>query len=276
MLATDGYAYLDVDDPICAWATSRGILVSASKASDQAGFVSRWFIGLIAQGNEKKLQNELAIEAVRQARFPQRVSRLRAVYAFDDVRSAQRAASDWGGPFNASNLAELSFAEVTARSRLDANWITAHLRDDRVLGVNELGWTDRYWSGEPCPGREPVWECLAEGRVIILGTDLRTRAVERIKDKFPDSLATLEVSRAAAWIGSDYGNVAGFLWDKDSVYELGYWINKRDENDPEFRRKLLEPGVVANPHLVRPDANGSFGKLPDFGPYGFTRPKFVA
>ena len=276
MLTTDRYCYLDVDDPICAWATTRGVLVSASEASDQPGFVSRWFIGLIASGNEKKLQNELAIEAVRRARFPYCVSRLRAVFVFDDVRSAQRAASDWGGPFSASNLAELSFAEVRSRNRVDANWISEHLRDHRVLSVEELGWIDRYWSGVPYPGSEPLWECLVEGRVSILGTELRMRAFDRVKDEFPDSLTLVEVSRAAAWIGSDFGNVAGFLWDKGSVYELGYWMNNRDETNSEFRRQLLEPGVIANPQLLRPDAEGNFGKLPDLRPYGFTRPKFVA
>ena len=273
MNKTDGYVYLAIDDPVTAWAAVRGVLVSRRVTSPEAGFVSRWFAGLIQAGNEAKLQNELAIEAIRAQRYSSQVSRLSGIYVFEDIEAARKA-EEWGVFFTAKNLAELSLLGVEARTRVDANWISAHLRDTRVLQDHELGWVDHYWGGRPYPAKQPVWESIVEGRAFILGTELRNRALERVRSEFPESMAIVEVSRAAAWIGSDYGNISGFLFDRGDAYEFTYLLNGVDTNDPEFRRRLIEEKAIVNPEWLRPDQDGNFGKRPDLRSYGFRVPKF--
>jgi hypothetical protein len=46
MLSTDAYAYLNVDNPICAWATYRGVLVTPPA---EPGFLSVWTAGLLGE-----------------------------------------------------------------------------------------------------------------------------------------------------------------------------------------------------------------------------------
>ena len=93
MLATDAYALLNIDNPMCAWAAYRGTLVCAP---DAPGFISVWTAGLIRADKPGRIASELSIEAVRVAQFPDRISRLRGMFCFLDAESAGRAHS-WGG-----------------------------------------------------------------------------------------------------------------------------------------------------------------------------------
>ena len=73
MLSTDAYAYLNIDDPVCAWATYRGVLVSVSPKAgedDLIGGISLISAGMMRSGSQARLNNELAIESVRRARHP--------------------------------------------------------------------------------------------------------------------------------------------------------------------------------------------------------------
>jgi hypothetical protein len=215
-LSTDAYAYLDINDPVCAWAAYRSVLVSAGAAASkgEAGLISLMSAGLMRAGRQSRLSNELILENFRRVRHPNRVSRLSGMYCFLDIESAQRAAALWGSfrnHFRPEYLVELHIQTSFSRDRLDSNWITLSSRDENGFFIGDLNWIDRYWGGEPFPDRLPIWETLLEGRMVVLGTELRKRAYDVIKEKFPNSLGLLEIARLAAWVGSDLGNTAAWL-----------------------------------------------------------------
>lgn len=273
MLTTDAYAFLNIDNPICAWATYRGILVCAP---DAPGFISVWTAGLLHASNPGRIARESAIEAVRVAQFPDRISRLRGMFCFLDAESAGRARS-WGEHFEPRFMAELSLTKAGARrDRLDANWITnaptdvaGHLTDD--------SWIQNYWTGNPYPNEEPMWETLVDERLIVLGTDIRQRAYAAIKSEFPNSLMLLEIARQAAWVGSDLGMISAFLRAEENEMALDYVMNMMDAESPEFLEKLTalrESGHPINWADMKPHIDQeSFGNVPDLRPYGFRRPR---
>ena len=272
MLATDAYAFLNIDNPMCAWATYRGTLVCAP---DATGFISVWTAGLICADNPGRIANELGIEAVRVAQFPDRISRLRGMFCFLDAESAGRTRS-WGGHFEPKFVAELSLSEAGARrDRLDANWITnaptdvaGHLTDD--------SWIQNYWAGNPYPNEEPIWETLVDERLIVLGTDIRQRAYAAIKSEFPNSLMLLEIARQAAWVGSDLGTISAFFRTEENEMALDYFMNMMDAENPEFLGKLTALRESGHPinwaDMKQHIDQESFGNVPDLRPYGFRRP----
>jgi hypothetical protein len=285
MLNTNAYVFLNIDDPVCAWCACRGVLVPASIHGHDQGFISSWSAGVMRAADPARLSRELILEAIRSKRFPQRVSRLSGMYCFLDIDSARRAASVWGTGrrgthFRSENLAEIYLEGGTRRDRLDSNWITyADRGTGGFLKLDDLQWIENYWSGEPYPEKSPIWETVFDGRMNILGTDLRTQAYERIKSEFPDSLGVLEIARQAAWIGSELGDACAWLTEDENSYQAHYLLNWKDAANPLFIAKLSElhrsghPTYCEDlgPHL----RNGNFGKVPDLRPYAFTRPKQV-
>ena len=161
MLKTDAYAFIDIDRPLAAWATYRGVLVCAP---NEPGFISVWTADLLAVGDPGRFHREAALESVRAAKFPDRVSRLRGMFCLTDEHSVTRACSwDIAGRthFQRKYLAELSLAKAgPKRDRLDANWITNAPVDSQGI-LTDATWIPKYWSGEPCPGHEPIWETLS-------------------------------------------------------------------------------------------------------------------
>jgi hypothetical protein len=84
---------------------------------------------MIQSDDQHRIQRELSLEIQRATYYPKRVSRLKGMYCFTDLRSAERA-MNWGGHFKPQYLAELSLAEARKVSgRLDSNWITFELRE---------------------------------------------------------------------------------------------------------------------------------------------------
>jgi|SRR5262245_7121635 len=268
MHTTDAYAFLNINDPVCAWATYRRILVSAQ---DAPGFVSVWSAGMMRAQRPQWLMREFALEEYRRRLHPEKVSRLQGMFCFLDLGSAERALS-WGGPgnhFRAEYLAQLDLSQAgQRRDRFDANWIAEEPGD----------WIPRYWAGEVCPGKTPIWETLIDGRLIVLGTDdLVARSYDVIKRRFPDSLTFLEIGRIAASIGSDLGNVSAYLNEEGEELVLSYVMDMRDATNQEFLEKLGEykhKGQPINWDDLTPNlGQDSFGKTPDLGPFGFRRPK---
>jgi hypothetical protein len=265
-LKTDGWAYLNIANPLCAWAAYRGALVSIPS---EPGFISVWSASLLKSGSIDRIAREAAIERCRAQFYPQRVSRLRGMYCFDDLGSAERAL-EWGAHFRVSNLAELSFAEVARGDRLDSNWIT-HGDFSDPQNAASFG----YWSGQEFPGREPVWETLVEGRIYVLGTSLRERAYELVERHMPDATPLLEIGRVAAWIGYDVGAVFAFLRDAGEYVDLNYCMSMADAENPDFLKKL--EALRASGHPFRPEASKAFAedrvRMPDLRPFGFRKLK---
>lgn len=274
--ADSGFAFLDISLPYVAWATYRGVLITPSTALVPNGrFVSWWRAQLLRYGSN--LERELNLERVRAQHFPRRISRLVGMFCFLDRGCAERATAAWGGHFRLENLAELSLTEATGRDRLDANWISH--ADPSTIGRNEE-WMSRYWRGEPFPGARPVWETLVEGRVAVLGTDLRERAYQVVKAHWPGSLMLLEISRLGAWIGSDIGSIGVFMAESPNAYDFKFLLDMRDASEAGFLERLerlMSGGHPVNwadigPHYER----GSFGQTPDMSQYKFSCPRTVA
>src|SRR5450830_1124220 len=92
-----GYAFLNVNHPIVAWATYRGVLVSANAEYSPPNCpLSLMFAGMISTQNNVRLQNELLIENHRQLNSPTKISRLTGMYFFENEETAKFAYS-WGG-----------------------------------------------------------------------------------------------------------------------------------------------------------------------------------
>jgi hypothetical protein len=272
MLATDAYAFLDIDNPLCAWATYRGALVCAPEIP---GFVSVWTAGLIRASDPGRVDFEAAVEAVRVAQFPQLISRLRGMFSLPDAETAKRACS-WDQArrthFQPRYRAELNLSEAgTRRDRLDANWIT-YAPVDAAGYLIDGGWIQNYWAGEPYPNKAPIWEILVDGQLIVLGTDIRQRAYAAVKSEFPDSLMFLEIARQAAWVGSDLGTITALIRSEAEEIVLDYAMNMVDAENPKLLGKLSglrESGHPINWADMKPHIDqDSFGRVPDLRPYG--------
>jgi hypothetical protein len=220
------------------------------------------------------LARELALEQVRRAEFPEKISRLRGLYCFLAIEDAERAANQWSGNhFKPEFLAELHLGEADAgRDKHDANWIAQPNLSGDTHAIRE------YWAGEACPGHAaPIWETLVEGRAVVLGTTLRERAYEIVKANAGDTLTFLEIGRLAAWAGSDLGNICGCLVEEGDDVALHYLMDMRQAADPDLLAKM--DGLIKSGHPVRwgdiqPNfANDSFGAVPDLRPFEFKRPK---
>ena len=276
MLATDAYVFLDVDNPLCAWATYRGALVCAPETP---GFISVWTAGLIRASHPGHMSLESAVEAVRAAQFPHRISRLRGMFCFLDANSATRAClwdQEHRTHFQPKNIAELSLTEAgTRRDRMDANWIT-NAPTDAAGHLTDSSWIRNYWAGDPYPDKEPIWETLVDGRLIVLGTDIRQRAYAAVKSEFPNSLMFLEIARQAAWVGSDLGTISAFVRIEENEMVLDYAMNMVDAERPEVLERLVTLRETSHPINwadMQPHIDqDSFGQVPDFRPYGFRRP----
>jgi hypothetical protein len=275
MLSTDAYAFLNITDPLCAWATYRGKLVCAPS---EPGFLSVWTAGTMRADNPARIDREFKLEHTRLAQFPDRISRLRGMFCFLDIASAEHACASWASSadhFRAEYLAELHLGEAgPKRDRLDSNWIT-HAPENEEGFLTGIAWIPSYWAGEPYPNATPIWETLVEGRMIVLGTSLREQAYAAIKRRFPDSLTLLEIARQAAWVGSDLGNICAWLRQDGAALVLKYYMDMRDAENPDVLgalEQLKRSGHPINwadmaPHI----AQDSFGRVPDLRPFGFRR-----
>lgn len=264
-METDAWVFLDIANPVCAWAAYRGVLVETPEIQ---GFISPRMASILRAGGSR-LRLEMKLESERQAHFPSEVSRLSGMYCFTDLRSAELALQWNGRHFRPECFAELSLIEATRTSgRLDSNWIT-YAADPLTAG----DWSWRYWSGEPYPCREPVWETLVRGRALVLGTEIREQAYKIIKAAFPTCLVLLETARLAAWIGRDLGNVAAIGFDKGDHVRVDYLIDMREAADPTMLSaldELRESGHPINWADIGPLIPTGAFITPNFEPLGFS------
>ena len=235
------YTFLDIDHPITAWETYRGILYSADTfETKDSRFPSFMLAAIISSAGNVRLANELIIESVRLREFPDTVSRLRGLFFFPDRESARRALS-WGAHFVSDNLAEVGVT-AKASTKADADWITV-ARKDPATGVVLPDYLDlirSYWRGEPMTNN-PHWELLVHGSAVVWGTYVRQKAYASIKAQDERSLPILELSRIAAALDSSLGH--SMPWIKrvgDAVFEICNLIDFRDATNPSFLSKLRD------------------------------------
>lgn len=136
------------------------------------------------------------------------------------------------GKFSAENLVAIVPADTDFKSEEhDSTWITNFdsLPKDSAK---------RYWEGELT--KEPLRELLLDGRFLILGTTVRKRAYETIMTVCPNALALLELSRLAAYFGSDLGAVAPWLKkDADRIF-VTHIISYSEKEGLEIFRRAIE------------------------------------
>jgi hypothetical protein len=259
------FAYLNIDNPAVAWASYRGVLISA-----EAGYqppqcpISMMFAGMIAGQDSVRFRNEMLIESCRQQLFPARNSRLTGMYFFENVASAQRA-TNWGAHFSPEYQAELAFHPTSHITRVDSNWITYAPVDENGNMCDE-SWMPAYWSGAAHPDHEPLWELIGQGRAIVYGTDLRVRAYNKVYEEFPTALSPLEFGRIAAHLGSDLATLSPWLIrNDDGTLNLTFYMNLADAENPEFLEKL---GQYKGPKNHRDLAvGGEYFRVPQFKEY---------
>ena len=169
------------------------------------------------------------------------------------------------------NLAEINLYETRRTSTHDLNWITYH-------GDNtDPSWMHAYWKAETCLGHAPIWETLVEGHINILGTQLREKAYQMIKEQFPESMCWLEIARIAAWAGSDLGSIAAFILSKGDNFAMDYYFNVEDANNPTVLKKVedhKQSGLPGNWKDIEPSfSKGTFGSVPDLRKFSLVEPK---
>lgn len=274
MLETDGYIFLDIKHPLVAWATYRGVLVSCQTARNQPGIISLMMANLLESSRNPRLFNELAIEMVRASRYPTKLSRMAGMFYFPERDSADRATA-WGAHFCPEFLAEVHIFGVGKGQVFDSNWITYAPVDSKGYIIqDDFGWIDEYWKGTPFPKEKPVWEGLTEGRLVILGTQIREKSYGLVKEKFPESLGLLEMGRIAAVLGSDLGNISAFLIKEESRIRLEYYMDWRDANNPDYIQKhqeYIKSGGIVNRKDLQNNHHKGYDRVPDLTLYSFTR-----
>jgi hypothetical protein len=263
------FVYLDVDFPPIAWLVYRGVLNSCDIASVNPGNLSWFLMDTIKRGLVSTLRREGILEGIRLKEFCNCLSRLRCVYAYPSLEMAKRG--DCGREkFRSENLVTIAPAGTVKSESHDSNWITDF--DSLLPDVAE-----KYWAGELT--QNPLTEYLLSGRLNILGTTVRRRAYQIIKQGYPNSLAMLELSRLAAEFGSDLGSIAPWVkreGDRDIVSHIIHYTEpegldvfrqaiEEKKRNPNFQVNWadLEPLCKSGPDL---ELDARFA-CPDFKPY---------
>lgn len=235
-----GYIYLNLNNPIVCWEAYRGIIISADQTIDLDHIhPSIWLSNKIRNENKAGLANELLIESIRMEVSPYKISRLRGLFVFPDINSAKKAES-WGGHFKAENLVKVEIHTDKLKTKLDAKWITNLALDKNGLITQEsISDLKKYWEGEIYDFNEDNFEYLIEGKAFILGKDHKEKAYAKIKEFMPETLATLELSRIAATLGSQLGHMIPYIIRTEhGKLKLVHLINFADASNETFLDKF--------------------------------------
>lgn len=239
------WCFLNIDDPLVAWETYRGEIISSDYYHDGYPIISPRSSSILRMLGSKILAtNELLLESVRQNYFSNKVSRLTGAFLFENKKEAYKAISMWGNDiphFNPFALTEVIPSLDTYYSKHDSNWITFNLGNVS----SDLSWMHHYWNGDICPeSKEPLWELIACTRCYICNTELRMQSYKNIRDRFNNffprkTLPLLEHARLAAYLGSDLGHSTPYLMQTEpSTISVKYIISMVDAKNPEYLERL--------------------------------------
>jgi len=233
------WCFLNISDPLVAWETYRGVLISPDcYVVEKHPSISFWQLRFLKNISSIQSINELKLETIRQLYYPQKVSRFRGFYYFDNQSTALKAANLWGiDYFNIFCLTEVGIDPNSIYSKLDSNWITLYANK---INDND-NWMHSYWKGDPCPDfDEPIWELLIITRGLIYNNELRMRAYESIKNNNPMTiLPMLEQARLAAYLNSDLGHGSPYIIKQNETkYTVKYIMDMQDANNEEYLRRL--------------------------------------
>ena len=235
------WTYLDISDPLVCWEVYRGILISPDCYKiEQNPSISFWQLKFLKNISSVRAMNELRLEIVRQKFYPDKISRFRGLYYFEDKETAIKAANLWNlKHFNEFCLTEVELFTDFVYSKHDSNWITYYLSKNN----DNFDWIHSYWRGEICSlGEEPIWELLVVARGRVLNKDLRQSAYNLIKEKNPTTvLPFLEQSRLAAFLGSDLGHCSPCVFRVcENKFRVSDIIDMKDARNDLYIKKLHE------------------------------------
>lgn len=265
---TDGFAFLNIANPATAWGVYRGAIPSTVALADRTGRPDILpFMTAFRATNRDWLVRETLLEEVRLLVAPNAVSRLGGVFYFPTLRSAELAViNEWGGAFQSKFLAEVEAHPRRAVTVADANWISAF----DIQNVEDFRrHSERYWRGDAFPGREPHWEHILDGTLVVCGTDLRRRAGSLLKQKFPDCLWLLELCRLGPLLDSTVGLISAHFVKCEGGYRTSFQVDMRDASDPAFLERLdalLASDCAVDWSSLRSSEYGE-PRVPDFRPY---------
>lgn len=277
----EGYVYLDLDHPLVAWNTARGVYCSVDclAKGERESALSLSMANMMRGFTGARLKSEMAIELIRTKFFPEHVSRLRGVFVFDEIDSISRLwyGGEWGAHFQDNYMTDVGVS-ANKSCRLDANWIKDIMDESGNLKSNWLECARNYWRGAPHPTKPPIWERIVEGWVTIWGTDIKKRALNEISKYWPKSLKLLEYSSNAATIQSNDGVATAFLTTEEDHINIEFYIRMIDaKNKSTFERMdehfqtYPEKRAVFNaePILFLPDLSHLSLKIPFTQPIEF-------
>jgi len=207
------------------------------------------FASMILCHSIDKLNSELQLEIVRKRVRPEAVSRLKGIFVFRDLESLERLwnAPGWDQHFTNEYLADVGFTAVNL-IKVDSNWITRYFN----VGPLPDDWehyAKRYWLGEPCPGDDPIWEYIVDGRLIVWSMHSKNAAIDELKAKWPNSLSLLSYSMNSCIFGSLDGQCVPLLtFDGENIC-LDYYLHLADLHNKDYI-KNLQKFIITNPHLV--------------------------
>ena len=273
------FLYLNIDVFSAAWSAYRGQLITASNyGTIDFRPLSYWPLRLLQERRVSRMQKELMLEQVRRQCYPAAVSRLHGIYLWEDEQSAIRG-ERWrdteGSHFHSDYLVEVGFT-YSRLSRVDTNWIDKYLLPDSVSAESNADWMHKYWAGEACPGDEPLWECIVEGRGLIYGTTIRMHAYEKVAAVAPESLGQLELGRIALEMRSNLYHSAPFILSTgNGGFRVDYYLDINDQNSDFMVRAgrfIKEIAEKDKSHINWDALNLLRGdtKVPDLRAVGFT------
>lgn len=269
----EGFAYIDISNPMAAWNVVRGAIFSPSclpKIDERRGSISFAMAGLLGSSDAKRIKCEFRLENFRATRFPNTVSRLTGIFIFDDVDSVARTWEEdpWGEHFHDDYLTDVGVS-ADRSVRVDAQWISKMMSAEHQLVQGWQEMAERYWSGEPA-NETPIFERIVEGWVAIWGLDLKRRAQQEIRDFWPNSLQLLSYCVNASSIGSCDGAIIPYVTRNGNCVDVKYYLRLVDAKNPEFCEQLRKFLTSRDPKICRYNAGDDF-VLPDFSTYNFRR-----
>ncbi|MES0267188.1 hypothetical protein [Citrobacter sedlakii] len=268
------YAYLDINNPIVAWEVAIGRIQSICHESKFG--VSIWFYksvkAFIENNLTTRLQNELALEKVRQTQFPNKVSRLTGVYLFNTKEIAEQAIDRWGvNPKLKEFIAEIDFYGVNF-TEVDSEWISDFM--DTPVEQNAQ-WMSNYWASEP-RWQTPLTEVIASGFGVITDQNIRIKAYEKLYELWPTS----SVLFCAAMAGFSTGEMnqicrvkPAIIQEEDGSISGQIFINMEDFHKKQKRIiQALEESRKHGftPQFVIPEGPDGLTKIPDLSHLRFS------
>lgn len=265
----DSYAFLRENDLFIDWETACGrhSAEPMKKWKTKVPISTRLFNQLrpLPTGHRYnfKLQQEFALEKVRQQVAPQKPSRLDGIFLFESLDNALNASTRWdGGHFKERNLVKVAL-EAFNICRVDSEWITFYLNKPET-GTE---WMQSYWRGETL-GVQPLTETIAYGNGRVADTLYCEKVYNNMIERFPESSPLLAACRLAVERGfHSAGRIIPYIEKVEGTYHCRQSIVMTDLYDgSEFINQWNENNWKLPRHT--PNVRSGFKPL-DFSAFWF-------